>query len=296
MFELPLNWVDPELGPLEPFHVIRHPQVYEFFEAATTRFETSRNWCGATIVPDRGNQFVQIYSEWKVPKPSVPPHGTQGKKYYSVAWIGLDGDRRYIDSSLPQVGTQQNVTRGADGQDQTEYYAWFQWWAPRRIKPDFWRIGGIPIDGGDDVMGLIWVVDSTHVVVVFRNFTTNKITAFPEEAPGYLCGRDDLSVKYRPSISGATAEWIVENPTVEVQPNEDPPDLEPFADYRQVYFRHCVAGMAEKPGQPTSEKVLTAPRYKRMYQVLADPSRTRFISMPKRGASATELEVDYGGF
>jgi hypothetical protein len=293
MFELPFEWVDPGLseGPVVDF--IRTPEVHQYLGAATTRFENSRDWCGATIVPDGGNQFVQIFGEWNVPIPCVPPLDPPRKEYFSATWIGLDGDRRYLDSTLPQVGTQQNVTPGADAEDKQEYYAWFQWWAPHRCKPTIKRITGIHVEGGCHVMGLIWAIDPTHVVVLFRNFAPyNEITMFCEEAPE----RRHHKGTYHPSISGATAEWIVECPTVELNPTKYPPDLDPFADYKEVCFRHCVAGTAETAGPSTSEKVLTAPRFKRMYRVLSNPSRTRFISMPKRGANTTELIVDYGGF
>jgi hypothetical protein len=299
MFELPFEWVEPELCNLNARHaLIPTPEVHQFLEAATTRYENSRDWCGASIVPDGGNQFVQIYGEWKVPEASVPRDGTPGTKYYSAAWIGLDGDRRYLDSSMPQVGTQQN-TPGDGGPVKLPYYAWFQWWAPRRISADLWWITGIPIKAGDYVMGLIWAINTTHVAVVFRNFASNKITSFCMEAPTYFRDRG-WTQKYQPTISGATAEWIVEDPTTEIEPTLDspfPPDLEPFADYKSVTFCHCVAGMAETPGQSTSEKVLTSPRFKRMYRVSREPPlRTRFISMPKRGASDTDLVVEYGGF
>ena len=276
------------------------PEIHQFLEATTTRYQDSSAWCGASIVPDGGNQFVQIYGGFQVPEARVPTGGVESK-YYSATWIGLDGDRRYINSTLPQVGTQQN-TPGPDPNPSPirpglpPYYAWFQWWAPRRRTADLWWITGIDIDARDEVMALIWAIDTNNVIVYFRNFTKKRATSFPMEAPIHY--RDSRRTElHSPIISGATAEWIVEDPSQAIDPDPgDPPNPEPFAYYKQVKFSYCVAGMGETPGQATSEKVLTAPRFKRMYEVLHNPSRTRFISMPKRGASTTELVVDYGGF
>ncbi len=299
MFESQLEWVAPDLCDLVKkgdLDIIVTPEVHRFLEAATTRYENSGGWCGASIVPDGGNQFVQIYGEFTVPEANIPPDGTNSK-YYSATWIGLDGDRRYIDSTLPQVGTQQNTPGPKKPQlpaDLPDYYAWFQWWAPRRFQAELWWIRGIPIAARDDVMALIWAIDTTHVVVVFCNFNSKKITSFLMAAPKHF--RDNNRTESNiPNISGATAEWIVEDPSQALDPKPgDKP--EPFADYKSVTFSHCVAGMADTAGPSTSDIVLTAPRFKRMYKVpLSRPSRTRFISMPKRGADTTELIVNYGG-
>ena len=99
MFESQLEWVAPDLCDLVKkgdLDIIVTPEVHRFLEAATTRYENSGGWCGASIVPDGGNQFVQIYGEFTVPEANIPPDGTNSK-YYSATWIGLDGDRRYID-------------------------------------------------------------------------------------------------------------------------------------------------------------------------------------------------------
>ena len=144
-------------------------------------------------------------------------------------------------------------------------------------------------------MGLVWAYDQRIVAVAFCNLTTKIITWFAKEAPIYQHRRHDPTLRYQPSVSGGTAEWIVEDPSKQIDPVDNSDPLL-FADYSQVKFSNCVAGMAQAPGAATSEKVLTAPRYKRMYGVLKDPSRTRFVSMPERVSDATELTINYGGF
>src|SRR5215469_12042471 len=39
--------------------------------SSTTRYETSRNWCGAYIEPSDARMLVQVSGRWEVPDPSV---------------------------------------------------------------------------------------------------------------------------------------------------------------------------------------------------------------------------------
>jgi Peptidase A4 family len=287
MFEPPLNWVRPEFEPILTKQKV--PQVRQLFASATTRYEDSRNWCGAEIVPHGANQFVQIFGEWAVPNPTIPPpydRGPQNRKnvYKSATWIGLDGDRRYLNSSLPQVGTIQYLTVDPTGVETPEYFVFFQWWARDQIRLTLDIIRGIQINAGTSVIGLVWAIDPTHVLVVFRTFAPlNQITVFLRQSP------DTTTI--RPIISGATAEWIMERPTALELGSTT---LELFPSYDKVYFKNCVAGMARTAGQSTSEEVLKAPRLKRMFEVASDaPSRTRFISIPNR-ISTTSFSTHYG--
>ena len=47
-------------------------------------------------------------------------------------------------------------------------------------------------------------------------------------------------IRFDTPESGVVAEWIVENPGV--QPNPNNPDPKAFANYGNVVFRHCIAG------------------------------------------------------
>jgi hypothetical protein len=81
--------------------------------ALGTRYETSPNWSGAYITPKRSRMFTEVHGSWQVPTPSPPVDGKGSPPadgdYRSSAWIGLDGQRRYLNSSLPQIGTSQFV-------------------------------------------------------------------------------------------------------------------------------------------------------------------------------------------
>jgi hypothetical protein len=293
LFEEPLTFTPP--GVKRVFALIQNPTIQRILPSET-RVENSPNWCGASIVPNGGQQFVQTFGEWTVPKPELPPPLDQGPPdqstdYHCVAWIGLDGERRYLNSSLPQVGTEQILTVDKNGSKSYEYFVWFQWWARNQVKITRHVLSNIKIDAGVSVMAMIWVIDPYWVVVVFRTYAPlNKITILVRHAPE-VCLPGGVTT--RPAISGATAEWILERPQTLDLVNAK---LLPFAKYNPVRFQHCVAGTAQTAGLPTSEEMLTGSRLIRLFEVPETlRPRIRFISMPTR-ISTTSVGMRYGGF
>jgi Peptidase A4 family len=297
IFAPPLNWVPPVLEQL--FVEAAEPPRFQQTRLET-RIQPSDNWCGALIVPHGGLQFVQVFGEWAVPTPKLPRPFDQaqaGNKhvYQSSTWIGLDGDRLYLNSSLPQVGTAQELAVAANGTEAPEYYAWFQWWARDQTALRFKKLKNVQIQAGTDVMGLIWAIDPTHVHVVFRNFAPlNQITIFRRRSPDIQVPPNPI---VQPTISGATAEWIMERPT---KRKLNATKLDLFPGFSPVHFKHCVAGMARVASHhpPTAEQSLTAPRYKWMFEMANDaPSRTRIIAMSERmSTDTTAFKVHHGGF
>jgi hypothetical protein len=296
LFERPLSFVPPKIEEIF-FPLLQEPRIRQLAPNAT-RFQDSPNWCGASIVPSGGKQLVLIFGEWNVPRPELPPPSEQGPEgqandYHCVAWIGFDGNRRYLDSTLPQIGTEQILTVDGNGGQTRQYFAWFQWWARNQVRITRKTLSNIVLDAGVSVMAMVWVIDPHHVVMVFRTFApTNQITILVKRTPEvWLTGAKKS--KTRPAISGATAEWILERPeTLELKNAK----LELFARYDPVRFQHVVAGTAPTAGLPTSEETLTGPRLFRLFEVpnVSGP-RTRLISMPRR-ISASSIEMRYGGF
>ncbi|MBV8650712.1 MAG: hypothetical protein JO255_04545 [Alphaproteobacteria bacterium] len=292
LFERPLTFRHPGLTTV--MELIQKPEALPI-SVGSTRIENSPNWCGASIVPHGGRQFVLMFGEWTVPKPSLPPPPEQGpagqrNDYHCVMWIGLDGSRRYLDSSLPQIGTEQVLTVDAAGQQSYSYFPWFQWWARHQVAVARTTLTDIQIDAGVQVMAMISVIDPHHVVAVFRTFAPlNQITILVERSPEVWLTSARNS-KIRPAIAGATAEWILERPmTLDYE-------LELFADYNPVQFRHCVAGVAAAPGPATAEETLTGPRLYRLFEVPKTlPPQMRLLSMPRR-LTTTSIRVHYGGF
>ena len=92
-------------------------------------FEISSNWSGAYITANQDRQFLQIWGTWTIPEQSAVAPGTASgaarDTYVCANWIGLDGQRLYLDSSLPQIGTQSTL----QPDNTTTAQAWTQWWA-----------------------------------------------------------------------------------------------------------------------------------------------------------------------
>jgi len=186
LFEEPLTFRRPGLERVSG--LIQNPTIQRILPSET-RVENSPNWCGASIVPSGGHQFVQTFGEWTVPKPELPPPLDQGPRgqsndYHCVAWIGLDGNRRYLNSSLPQIGTEQILTLDKNGVESCQFFAWFQWWARDQVRITREVLTKITIDAGVSVMAMVWAIDPYRVVVVFRTYAPrNEITVLVRRAP-----------------------------------------------------------------------------------------------------------------
>jgi hypothetical protein len=272
-------------------------------------YQKTGNWCGALVAPDSGTQFVLMFGEWTVPELSEPPaalrlHKNQAN-YHCVTWIGFDGDRRYFNASLPQVGTEQVLT--AEG---TKCSAWFQWWARDQVGLTAYNLKNVGIESGMTVMAMIWAYERNKVSVAFRASAPkagkgqqDKLLIFSVDAPQVFLSKLE-GQRGNPEVSGATAEWIMERPQT---PELDNASFLPFPQYAPVRFENCVVGSAlisgDGPGaaqqsrQACSEKLLVRPRLVRLFEsVPPDGSveRTRLLSITQR-LDATTIEVRYCG-
>ncbi len=127
-----------------------------------TRHETSLNWSGAYITPKQDRMFTAVYGSWRVPTPNPPLTSGQpvDGDYRSSTWIGLDGQRRYLNSSLPQIGTAQFV-KVVGGQPAPHITAWWQWWLRGQKLPPITL--NLPVQPGDLVIGSLVVINSRTV-------------------------------------------------------------------------------------------------------------------------------------
>ncbi len=271
--------------------------------AVATQFEASRNWSGAYIEPSAGRKFVQVWGQWTVPTPKLPPGATlptSGQTdYHCATWIGLDGERLYRNSSLPQIGTDQKVTVTADGTQKVEAKAWTQWW----VRYDNASVPvpiALPVAPGDRISCALTVLTDHCVWFSIVNQSTIPPTFIPiaVDAPTVSVGGTDLQL----SVSGATAEWIMERPAVPVTdatrkkcatPKLD--DLQAFADYDSMDFVGCCAAEAGEGHASAIWRTLKSPRFVRMYEMRSGPQRTGYISMPTR-IDDTSFRMSYGDF
>jgi hypothetical protein len=232
--------------------------------ATTRRREASLNWSGAYITPRDGQQFTEVHATWKIPPVIVPPSMPGTAEYRSSIWIGLDGQRRYCDSSLPQLGTAQFMNAPAP-----QFHTWFQWWLRDNPLTYVPAILNVEVAPSQRVMASLRVVNETQVHCIIKNQTTGVIFLFTMNAPTTLSGRQ---VK----ISGATAEWVVERPA------KQPDELYELPNYGTVHFTNCFALSAEMPvggvPGPGQERTLDGARLIRMYKTERNPSRTVMLS------------------
>jgi hypothetical protein len=239
------------------------------FIAQLPRRQTSLNWSGAYITPRDGTVFLSMWSQWRVPTPNLPPGGAAAAKYRSSTWIGFDGQRRYYQSSLPQIGTAQNIDP-VMGNPTRSYYAWWQWWV-RDVPGQTFTPLDEPKIHADDLVSCYMQVANTRTAVSFviTNLTTNVSLPFTQSAPP-----DAWNLPFK--VSGATAEWVMER-------SADPPDPTPLElpDYGTVNFTDCSATAINMNTGATVARSISAAKLIDMYVVRQNPERTVKISIAK---------------
>jgi len=232
-FSGPLHFADPTFDlPTDPQPHRIAPQQPRGFGGA--RRETSLNWSGAYIRPSGARTFTEIHGEWSVPKPSAPIRpGSSGPapgQYRCVSFIGLDGQRRYRNSSLPQIGTASQVEVDSSGKSTEKVYAWLQWWLRDNSQQET-VITSVPIQPSHVVLCSLVVISPTKVRFLLKNQTT-----------GYVFGPADVKAPTpngspQLEVTGATAEWITERPTA----FDAAHTLYELPDYGKIEFRNCHA-------------------------------------------------------
>ena len=254
----------------------------------TSRYAKSSNWSGAFVVPTNDTTFVLVGGIWIVPmvQPPPPTFIESGEdQYVCSTWVGLDGQRRYLNSSLPQIGTMQTLTLMGNGIPQVSALAFFQWW-DRQSGGTFLQLNGFPVQPGDIVIGAVWAATPTLAIGYLANISTNQLAIVGLTSPIVIFEGSAVTL----TISGATAEWILERPT-----KFHSTELYAFPDYGTMSFSSCWAGAAPPAGSPMSYHDLQPARFIRMYDTLHDPTRTVFISMAER-QSDTSVYLEYGDF
>lgn len=236
------------------------------------RGEGSSNWSGAYISPRDGEMFTEIHSIWRVPRPKARPDAGPNERFESSTWIGLDGQRRYFNSSLPQIGTAQHVQLN-NGVPTVTCSSWVQWWA--RDTDIAVLDAGVAVAPDDEIACSIVVDSPVSAKFTMRNLTSGAPAILMQVQSPFATppgGSADVQIR----ISGATAEWVTERPI-------NPVDHVAYRlpDYGSVLFADCHAVSATGPLQPGRERDLSGARLITMYETRREPSRTAKISIPQ---------------
>jgi len=276
----------------------REPFVYEEIDRPSTLprpqestralHESNLNWCGAYVTPRGGRMLTEVHGAWTVPGADPPPRpepadgysslteSSQGKDFRSSTWIGLDGQRRYFNASLPQIGTSQFLrVTGAGDVTKASPTVWWQWWLKDAPNP-LPIVLPLPVGVGDLVMASIVVVDSTHVKFLIANQTKGIVcTPFIEVEPTSYLGKCGPPGPVH--VSGATAEWITERPT-----NWTTREIFDLPNYGEVNFEECHVVTGRAPRVDEREELPSGAQLVTMYDIKDHPYRSTQVSITRR--------------
>jgi hypothetical protein len=241
---------------------------------SATRYDRSSNWSGGYMTPYGGQMFVGMHGLFQVPTSKIPAAATGvAADYRSSTWIGLDGQRSYLNSTLPQIGTGQCIEI-VNGQPTPKARPFVQWWA-RNMNYPIVYLTHFPVSPGDLIICSLYVNDLTTVTFHMKNLTTRgTIPTVTMTAP--LAQVPPLAAPIQAKVSGATAEWILERPTRFF--NGAIYDL---PDYGTEVFRECFAVSALSPGSAGRVQKLPGARLINMFEVRENPPRTVDISVAR---------------
>lgn len=274
-----LSFVKTDFAWPEPRPFLHELNPRRSSELSGARHQSSANWSGGYITPKNGLMFIEVHGLWQVPAPSLPPGAGANADCWSSTWIGLDGQRRYLHASLPQIGTEQRVTATAGGA-QTAIKVWWQWWVRGQHRPPLYL--PLPVGVGDLIRSQLNVLAPTspgapmQVKFFIKNETTGAaLTPFDYPAPQATMETGPSPIQLR--VSGATAEWVTERPT-KFQSDV----LHQLPKYGSVLFSECYAAAAIDPSTPPVVQLLPGARLIDMFEIRTAPQRNAKISIARR--------------
>jgi hypothetical protein len=179
---------------------------------------TNPHWSGCVVHAPAGQTFTWVFGQWNVPDVQPPKPGSG--KWYSFAWIGIDG----IDD-VTQIGTIQYVSRDGDGNISKQCYAVHEWWsdAPGSGDTSWKAINNLPVNFGDTMIGLICMESTTDAWASLTNVTTGHHVSFDFSAPPNTTSQENQ------------IEWVMECPGVKNVPQVLP-------NFGEIYFDSAMGG------------------------------------------------------
>jgi hypothetical protein len=193
IFSRKLTYVTPTFRPMQELvpGIERQARPQPHLVTVTHPF-----WSGAVVHATGSETFTWVLGQWNVP--DVAPAANGRGDWYSIAWIGIDGN-----SDVTQIGTLQSVSRAANGSISKNCYAFFEWW------PNSWQaITNFPVSFGDTMLGLICMESTTEAWFSLLNLTSNTHAGFVFTAPSGTSSLENQAewVLERPGINGTTAQ------------------------------------------------------------------------------------------
>ena len=254
---------------------------------AGSRFSHSENWSGGYIVPTNGTMAVQVAAEWTLPALSVPVViDPSVQAYVCSTWVGLDGQRLYLNSSLPQIGVMQSLP-GAGPSPLPPAVAFCQWWDRQGFQDPIIALTGLPVSEGNEVIGSVWVNTDTSVICHLRNVTTGELAVIGMDAPVVtLRGGTPNSTDRIRGYCGVGSQASL---------NSRKHRVLSVSSVWEDTIRRLGGGGAERGPAGGAARSGKVPAYTLCTDAPLDPARTAFVSMPHRKGNSV-FELRYGGF
>jgi hypothetical protein len=191
--------------------------------------ETNDIWSGVVLSPPplEGTSqppFTSVAAQWNVPTVTAPLNDS-GHLVCSV-WIGIDG---FGGPDVMQAGTDQEIA--PDGS--TDYSCWLEWFPADTVV-----ISSLPVKAGDMVYFNVRRLSSTEADLLA--IVAGKGISMTFDAPAGT------------TLSGQTAEWIVERPSMKVGSKLVPFDL---PEFQPVHFRE-VGAFTDQSHVPGADSII----------------------------------------
>jgi hypothetical protein len=198
------NYIHPELLTVDGR---THGPLGE--NAPSSGSATSSHWAGNAVIANAGTSFTGISGVWTIPGISAPRNGPyiDAGLWTTATWVGLDGAG--ISGDVFQAGVEQDLTQGGLALNQTNYYAWIEWFPAPTIQ-----ISNFAVSPGDSMSVTLQILPPQ--IGVFRvnysvgqalliNQTTGDFTTIVITGPA-------ISSQNPAQFLGNSAEWILETP------------------------------------------------------------------------------------